>query len=75
MLDMHVIQPVPPAMEPPVVARMAAQAGLGAGTVEPPKELSTGWKVALIGGSFLLMSLAYLNCVQRGACEGFWKSR
>lgn len=69
MLQMHVTQPVPPASEPPVVARMAAQAGLGA----PPAELSTGWKVLLIGGSFALMSLAYLDCVRRGACHGFWK--
>ena len=70
MLEMHVIQPAPVGMEPPVVARMAAEAGLG----EAPGELSTGWAVGLVGGSLLLMSLAYINCVQRGSCRGFWRN-
>ena len=69
MLQMHVVQPVPPAMEPPVVKQMAAQAGLG----QASEPLSTKWKAIFVGGSFLLMSLAYWNCVQRGACQGFWR--
>jgi hypothetical protein len=71
MLQMHVTQPVPPAMEPPVVRQMAAQAGLG--SPARPGELSTGWSAILVGGSLLLLGLSYWNCVQRGACRGFWK--
>lgn len=72
MLQMHVTQPVPSAMEPPVVQQMAAQAGLGQASGSSAG-LSPTWTAVLIGGSFLLLALSYWNCVERGACRGFRK--
>ncbi len=54
MLEMHTIQPVPPAMEPPVVRRMAALGEAGTGT-----ETSIGWSIAFVAMSAAIAGLAW----------------
>ena len=70
MLQMHVVESVPPSMEPTVVRKMAS--GELGGTI-PPSELPTGLKIGVVIGAVALLGLAYWDCTARGACKIPWK--
>ena len=61
---MVVMQPVPMAHEPPVVARMAAELG----ATQPQSGKTLAIKVGVVAGLFGLLWLSYRGCVNRGAC-------